>query len=78
MGNGLAKGALTFAAFFVDVNPLVVECGVSKLVDALLRYMNVFALAQVGAFESFKVFVGLNRYHNRGFYLLIVVFRRQS
>lgn len=74
VSDGALKWAFLLSALHVDVNPLVVECGVSKLVYALLRYMNVFALAQVGAFESFKVFVGLNRYHNSSFICLSLSF----
>ncbi len=57
MGNGLTKGTLKAASFLIDVNPLVVESGIGKLVDALLCDMNGATVAQFLTFVLFEVFV---------------------
>ena len=42
MGNGTSKGAFGFCTFFINMDPLMVECSISKLIDLFLGYGQVF------------------------------------
>ena len=43
VGYGLLEGTFYGSTFWVNVNPLVVDCGIGKLVDALLGNFNPVA-----------------------------------
>ena len=60
MGYGAVIGALLLGALRVDVNPLVVECGVGKLVDAVLVHFQPLRLAELLALVGGKLLVGVD------------------
>ncbi len=52
MSNGALVGTLLLGTLHIDMNPLVVECGISKQVDAILVHLQPVGstqfLAQMG------------------------------
>lgn len=60
VSDGALKWAFLLSALHVDVNPLVVESGVGKFIDAVLVDFEPFRNAQFFTQIRFKLFVGIN------------------
>lgn len=78
VGNGLSERTFGLAAFLVYVNPLMVERGIGKLVDALLSDMDALATTQFLTHIFCKVFVRIDFYHDTCYFEFVVLFRPQS
>ena len=63
VGDGAVIGTLDLGALHVHMNPLVVECGVGKHVDAVLVHGEPFAGSQLLAQMRGKIFVRIDCKH---------------
>lgn len=60
VSDGALKRAFHLSALHVDVNPLVVECGVGKFINAILVNFKPFRCAEFFAKIRLKFFVGID------------------
>ena len=66
MRNGMFKRALPFCSFHINVNPLVVERGIGKMVYLLLRYFVPVGYANFFTQVCFEFCMTFYHYHNAG------------
>ena len=62
-----------FGTFRIDMNPLVVECGISECVDAVLVYLEPFRFAKFLAYVLFKFFVRVDGKYNSSYLWFIII-----
>ena len=60
VGNGVAEGRLTLSLLNVDVDPLMVECGIGKEVNLLLSKLVPIGNAEFLTYQGFEVGMAIN------------------